>query len=73
MNFDLNLIQNCNMPSLQKNITVKNHDKRFNLPSKGWFYHCTLCSKPTHHENKICNTCRRNEQMKKAVSKIKNT
>ena len=71
MNFDLNLIQNFKMSNSQKNITERN--KRFKLPSNGWFHHCTLCSKPTYHENKICNTCRRNEKIKNSVSKIKNT
>ncbi len=36
-----------------------------NLPPYGWWYYCIICSIPTYHENRICNTCRRNEKIRK--------
>ncbi len=34
------------------------------LPDYGWWYYCIKCNLPTFHEDKICNTCKRQEKIR---------
>lgn len=36
-----------------------------NLPYYGWWHYCEKCTLPTYHEDRICNTCKKTERIKK--------